>query len=84
MSPNHLRARIIEVVSAVFRIAADEVAGGLSPDRISGWDSAKHVELVVALEDRFGCLFDPEEVPELTSLERMETILSRHAQASRP
>lgn len=75
------RGQIVEVLSRVFRLAPEEVDGGLSPDRIAGWDSEKHVELVIALEERFGCMFEPEEVPELTSLERMEEILSRHGGA---
>ncbi len=80
MSDNHnqVRNRSIEVVSAVFGLPPEVVAGGVSPDRVENWDSEKHVELVVALEDRFGCLFEAEEVPELTSLEQMEAIITRH------
>jgi len=79
MSDNHLRERVVQVVSRVFRLPAATVAAGISPDRIEGWDSEKHVELVVALEEQFGLLFEAEEVPELTSLEQMEAIISRHA-----
>ena len=73
-----LRTDIIAVVSGILGLPADEVARGVSPDAVERWDSEKHVELVVALEDRFGCLFDADEVPELTSLERMEEIIARH------
>jgi acyl carrier protein len=79
MSQNHLRERIIQVVCNVFRLPAAAVAEGISPDRVEGWDSEKHVELVVALEEQFGLMFDAEEVPELTTLEQMEAIISRHA-----
>ena len=73
-----LRGAIVAVVSGVLGLPAEEVARGVCPDAVERWDSEKHVELVVALEDRFGCMFDAEEVPELTSLERMEEILVRH------
>ena len=73
-----MRARIVEVVSAVFGLPPDVVARGISPERVEHWDSERHVELVVALEERFGCLFEAEEVPELTSIEQMEAIISRH------
>ncbi len=85
MSANNqppLKSQIIAVVSGVFALPPEVVAEGVSPDRIETWDSEKHVELVVALEDHFGCMFEPEEVPELISLEQMETIISRHGQAS--
>lgn len=74
-----LRSQIVAVVSSVLGLAADEVARGVSPEAVEGWDSEKHVELVVALEDRFGCQFEADDVPELTSLERMEEIIGRHA-----
>ncbi len=76
--PTDLRREIIAVVSTVLDLPAEAVARGISPDTVERWDSEKHVELVVALEDRFGCEFDPDEVPELTSLERMQEILARH------
>lgn len=79
MNDSELRTAIIAVVAAVFGLPADEVARGVSPDSVERWDSEKHVELVVALEDRFGCLFDAEDVPELTSLDRMQEIIARHA-----
>jgi acyl carrier protein len=73
-----LRNAIVAVVSGILGLPAEQVAGGVSPDAVEQWDSEKHVELVVALEDRFGCMFEAEEVPELTSLERMEEIIARH------
>ena len=76
--PTDLRREIIAVVSTVLDLPAEAVARGISPDTVERWDSEKHVELVVALEDRFGCEFDADEVPELTSLERMQEILARH------
>ncbi|MEO8601660.1 MAG: acyl carrier protein [bacterium] len=79
MSDGHqLRSAIIAVVSGVLGLPAEAVARGVSPEAVERWDSEKHVELVVALEDRFGCMFDAEEVPELTSLERMQEIIARH------
>ena len=77
-----IRQQIIAVVSNVFGLAPEVVARGVSPEEIETWDSEKHVELVVALEDRFGCVFEAEDVPALTSLEQMEAIISRHGQSS--
>ncbi len=79
---NQIRRAIIEVVSGVFLLPPDVVERGVSPDSIEHWNSEKHVELVVALEERFDCMFEAEEVPELTSLEQMEAIIARHGQGS--
>jgi acyl carrier protein len=73
-----IRRRIVGVVSAVFGLPAEQVAAGVTPQNVEGWSSEKHVELVLALEECFGCTFEPEDVPELTSLEKMEVIIARH------
>jgi acyl carrier protein len=75
---HHLRGRIITVVSHVFGLPREAVERGIGPEQVDGWDSEKHVQLVVALEDQFGVMFEAEEVPELTSLEQMEAIIARH------
>lgn len=72
------RNAIVAVISAVLKVPPEQIAAGVSPDAVEGWDSEKHVELVVALEDHFGCQFEADEVPELTSLERIEEIVARH------
>jgi acyl carrier protein len=73
-----MRADIIAVFSQVFGRASEQFGNDTAPANIEGWDSVRHVELVVALEERFNCMFDPDEVPELTSLARIEDILKRH------
>jgi acyl carrier protein len=80
MSDNHasLRPQIVAIICTVFGLSPESVAAGVSPDRVENWNSEKHVELVLALEERFACMFDAEEVPELTTLERMEEIIRRH------
>jgi acyl carrier protein len=73
-----MRETIISVFSEVFGMPPERFGDETSPATIDGWDSTRHVELVVALEERFGCMFEPEEVPDLTSLHTIEEILSRH------
>ena len=73
-----MRDDIIAVFAQVFGRAPEQFGEETSPATVEGWDSVRHVELVVALEERFGCMFDPEEVPELTSLTRIEDILRHH------
>ena len=79
---NQLRRRIMEVLSEVFGLPLDVVKRGITPDTVIGWDSERHVELVVALEEHFGCMFEVEEIPELISLEQIEEIVTRHGAPS--
>lgn len=73
-----MRADIIQVFSEVFGVAPERFGDETAPATVKGWDSTRHVELVVALEERFNCMFDPDEVPELTSLARIEEIIRSH------
>lgn len=73
-----MRDSIIEVFSEVFGLPREQFGDETAPANVKGWDSARHVELVIALEERFNCMFDPEEVADLTSLTRIEEILRRH------
>jgi acyl carrier protein len=73
-----MRDDIILIFAQVFGRAPAQFDDDTAPANVEGWDSVRHVELVVALEERFGCMFDPDEVPELTSLARIEDILRRH------
>lgn len=73
-----MRERIVEVLAGVLKLAPSTFSEETTPASVPGWDSAKHVEIVVALEDRFGCMFDPDDVAELTSLAKIEEILTRH------
>lgn len=73
-----MRADIIRVFSEVFGLPPEEFGDGTAPGTVPGWNSTRHVELVVALEERFGCMFEAEEVPELTSLQQIEEVLRRH------
>ncbi len=73
-----MRENIIQVFAEVFGLPHEQFGDDTAPATVRGWDSVRHVELVIALEERFGCTFDPDEVPDLTSLPRIEEILRRH------
>jgi len=53
--------RIKAVVSAVLNISIDDINSDSSPDTIESWDSLKHMNLIVALEEEFEIIFDEED-----------------------
>lgn len=59
--------RLLSVFRGVFG-DLDEVPDSASPDTIDAWDSASHLNLVLALEAEFGVQFDADEISELTSV----------------
>jgi len=65
---NKLEERIKNIMSIVFNVSIDEINDKSSPDNIVSWDSLKHMQLVIALEEDFGIHFEDDEIIELLNL----------------
>ena len=72
---NKLGDRIKYVMSAVFEISTGEINDKSSPDNIISWDSIKHMNLVVALEEEFDIQFNDSEIVELQNLSLIINII---------
>lgn len=59
--------RIKLVMSQIFAIDAESITMNSSPETVERWDSLKHMQLIMALEDEFGIQFPDEVIPELVS-----------------
>ena len=62
---NKLAERIKKVMTAVFEIPVGQIKDDSSPDTIESWDSLKHMNLVVALEEEFETEFNDDEIMEM-------------------
>ena len=56
------------IASDVFGVPADTITAESSPQSIESWDSMQHLNLVLAIEERFGVLFEPEEMEEMKNI----------------
>ena len=54
--------RIKKVMSDVFNIDVSLINNESSPDNIENWDSLKHMNLIIALEEEFEIEFNDEEI----------------------
>lgn len=59
--------RIKRVMSKVLGVEVDEIGDDSSPDTIDNWDSLRHMNLILALEQEFGVTIGDEEVSTLIS-----------------
>ena len=60
--------RVVQVVSRVMGVPVDAIDAESSPDTIKRWDSLRHMNLVLALEEEFGVSFNDEELVELLTV----------------
>ena len=68
--------RIKQVMSAVFEIPVESITGDASSDNIENWDSLRHLNLILALEEEFSVSIPDEEVGNLVNYKLIELIIN--------
>ena len=67
-----------EIMASTFDLDEGEIPDDVSQETLSRWTSLYHVTLLLALEERFGTSFSMDEMPEMTSLPKIVSILEQH------
>ena len=57
--------RIKNIMAAIFKIDVASIDENSSPDSIEQWDSLRHMNLVVALEEEFNIKFIEDEIVDM-------------------
>jgi acyl carrier protein len=73
---NELDTRILEVMALVFEVPVSDLNEESSQDSIESWDSVKHLNLIVALEEEFGIEIPIDEVGNMISFKLIRLIVS--------
>ena len=68
--------RIKKVMSDVLNIDVSLINNESSPDNIENWDSLKHMNLIIALEEEFEIEFDDDEIVDSMSYATILNILN--------
>jgi len=63
-----LLERIRGIAADVLEVPASGVTVESSPESIASWDSVRHLNLVLALEEEFDIQLDPEEIDRMHSI----------------
>jgi acyl carrier protein len=63
-----MRENVLHVISQVLGMPVDELSEDSSPENIEAWDSLKHMNLVLALEEEFGVRFSDEKIVEMLNV----------------
>ena len=67
--------RIKSVMSNVFALSVEKINDDASQDSLEAWDSLKHMNLIVALEEEFGIEFDEDDIGELLNYKLIKIII---------
>ena len=60
--------QVRDIASDIFGIPADTITPASSPQTIENWDSIQHLNLILALEEKFNLQLSPEEIEEIKSI----------------
>ena len=60
--------QIRSIASDLFEIPADRISAASSPETIEAWDSTQHLNLVLAIEQKFTLQLFPEEIEQMKSI----------------
>jgi acyl carrier protein len=70
--------KLKEVLNKIFKIEISSINDETSVDTVDIWDSLKHLNLVIALEEAFNITFTEEESVEIMSYPLIKAILNEH------
>jgi acyl carrier protein len=67
--------RVRTIAADVFNVASSEITERSSPQSVASWDSIQHLNLILALEQEFDIAFEPEEMEQMGSIDRILAIV---------
>lgn len=75
---NH-KIKILKVMSSVFDVELTSLNEESSIDNIENWDSIRHLNLILALEEEFNLSIPDEEVGNLVNFKLIELIVNEQS-----
>ena len=63
--------RLQRLLADLFALSEDDITPMTSAETLSEWDSLKHLQLMLMLEEEFRVQVNPETMEQLTSVERI-------------
>lgn len=70
--------KVKEVMARVFGVELSAIGDNASPDTIENWDSLRHMNLVLALEEEFEVELTDEQTVEILSYPLIKIVLQEH------
>jgi acyl carrier protein len=76
-----MNEQIKELMANIFEVEISDIGDDASPESIESWDSLKHMNLIVALEEEFNVQFTDEEMLQMLNFQLISLILKEKLEA---
>lgn len=73
---------LIPLLSDVLGVSATSLSDGTTMKDVETWDSLRHIELVVRIEETFGLNLGPEAIVRMTNVSAIRAVLAEHGAAA--
>jgi len=70
------------IAGDLFSVPAAQIHADSSPETIENWDSVQHLSLVLAVEEKFGVQFSPEEIEKMRTIGEITKLIERKLQST--
>jgi len=71
------------IASDILATPTERLSSESSPETVESWDSIQHLNLVLALEEKFNVQLSPEEIEQMSSIGQIARVLEGKVQALR-
>jgi acyl carrier protein len=75
--------QVRSIASDIFGIPADRITAESSPETVENWDSMQHLNLVLAIEEKFGVQLDPEDIEKMKNIGAVAALVEKLQSAAR-
>lgn len=70
-----MEEKLTKIMAQILSVKESEITPNSSPDNLSTWDSLKHMNLVLAIEQGFNISFEDEEIIQMLNYEIIVEII---------
>lgn len=78
---NDIKQKIRAVMANVFEMDVEDIPDDAAPGVVEKWDSLKHMNLVIALEEEFQIRFSDDEIMDLLDLPTIISVLKERLES---
>lgn len=72
-----MKDEILKIMSDVFDLDLFVFSGEINQQNIENWDSLRHLNLIVELEEYFSVSFEPEDISEMSSINMILEVIQK-------
>jgi acyl carrier protein len=66
-----MNEKVKSIMAKVFRTGIENITDDLNQKDVTFWDSLRHLNLIVELEEKFEISFEPEEIAEMITFKKV-------------